>query len=221
MTETPLRVEGTRAYAQGEIFLLTKAGERLNALVYNTTGFGPCPAFEFAALDVDQIAKDTGSDLAWKNPRRFWMMDTLHINIVGEPAKFGDVKFNLIAKMEMPANFDTNQDQSAQAYRPAQIRRVSIYEFHAGRPAFLLRSPGEITWVMQSFTDHIDNTLTESALPDLGSRLSLAEGWQFKATTLDRDLTITTNGLANIVPDNLSNMYQGCIDGVNNFDPWD
>ena len=34
-------------------------------------------------------------------------------------------------------------------------------------------------------------------------------------------MTITTNGLANIVPDNLSNMYQGCIDGVNNFDPWD
>ena len=29
MTETPLRVEGTRAYAQGEIFLLTKAGDRL------------------------------------------------------------------------------------------------------------------------------------------------------------------------------------------------
>jgi hypothetical protein len=221
MTETPLRVEGTRAYAQGEIFLLTKAGDRLDALVYNTTGFGPCPATEFAVLDVDQIAKDTGSDLAWKNPRRFWMMDTLHINIVGEPAEFGGVKFNLIAKMAMPANFDTNQDQSAQAYRPAQIRRVSIYEFHTGKPVFLLRSPEEITWVMQSFTNHIDQTLTESALPDLGSRLSLAAGWQFKATTLDRDLTITTNGLANIVPDNLSNMYQGCIDGVNNFDPWD
>ena len=221
MTETPLRVEGTRAYAQGEIFLLTKAGDRLDALVYNTTGFGPCPATEFAALDVDQIAKDTGSDLAWKNPRRFWMMDTLHINIVGEPAEFGGVKFNLIAKMEMPANFDTNQDQSAQAYRPAQIRRVSIYEFHTGKPVFLLRSPEEITWVMQSFTDHVDHTLTESALPDLSSRLSIAEGWQFKSTTLDRDLTITTNGLANIVPDNLSNMYQGCIDGVNNFDPWD
>ena len=70
MTETPLRVEGTRAYAQGEIFLLTKAGDRLDALVYNTTGFGPCPAAEFAALDVAQIAKDTGSDLAWKNHQR-------------------------------------------------------------------------------------------------------------------------------------------------------
>jgi hypothetical protein len=221
VTETPLRVEGTRAYAQGEIFLLTRAGDRLDALVYNTTGFGPCPAAEFAALDVSQIAKDTGSDLAWKNPRRFWMMDTLQINIVGQPTEFGGVEFNLVAKMEMPASFDTNQDQSAQAYRPTQIHRVSIYEFHTGEPVFLLRSPEDITWVMQSFTDHVDHTLTESALPDLGSRLSLAQGWRFKATTLDRNLTITTNGLANIVPDNLSNMYQGCIGGVNNFDPWD
>ena len=221
MTETPLRVEGTRAYAQGEIFLLTRAGDRLDALVYNTTGFGPCPAAEFAALDVSQIAKDTGSDLAWKNPRRFWMMDTLQINIVGQPTEFGGVEFNLVAKMEMPASIDTNQDQSAQAYRPTQIHRVSIYEFHTGEPVFLLRSPEDITWVMQSFTDHVDHTLTESALPDLGSRLSLAQGWRFNATTLDRNLTITTNGLANIVPDNLSNMYQGCIGGVNNFDPWD
>jgi hypothetical protein len=221
MTERPLRVEGTRAYAQGEIFLLTKAGDSLDALVYNTTGFGPCPAAEFAALDVAQIARDTGSDLAWKNPRRFWMMDTLQINIVGEPAEFGGVEFNLVAKMEMPASFDPDQDQSALAYRPAKIHRVSIYEFHTGQPVFLLRSPEGITWVMQSFTDHVDHTLTESALPDLGSHLSLAQGWQFTATTLDRDLTITTNGLANIVPDNLSNMYQGCIDGVNNFDPWD
>ena len=221
MTEKPLRVDGTRAYAQGEIFLLTRAGDRLDALVYNTTGFGPCPAPEFAALDVAQIAKDTGSDLAWKNPRRYWMMDSLQIYVVGEPAEFGGVKFNLVAEMEMPASFDPEHDQSAQAYRPAQIHRVSVYEFHTGKPVFLLRSPEEITWVMQSFTDHADHTLTESALPDLGSRLSLDEGWQFKATTLVRDLTITTNGLANIVPDNLSNMYQGCVDGVNNFDPWD
>jgi hypothetical protein len=46
------------------------------------------------------------------------------------------------------------------------------------------------------------------------------EGWQYKAARLKQDLTITTDGVANIVPDNLANMYQGCIDGVNNFDPW-
>jgi hypothetical protein len=220
VSEKALRVEDTRAYAQGEIFLLTRSSGRMNALVYNTTGFGPCPAAEFEAIDVEDLAHDTGSDLAWKNPRRFWMMDALEVNIVGEPAKFGDVKFNLVAKMQMPVDFDFTQDQSARAYRPTQIRRVSAYEFRHGRPVFLLRSPDENTWVMQTFTDHVDRSLTESELADLGARLDLADGWQFRAVTLDRDLAITTTGLANIVPDNLANMYQGCIDGVNNFDPW-
>lgn len=126
-----------------------------------------------------------------------------------------------MARMQLPAGFNTNEDQSAQAYRPMQIHRVSVYEFRSGEPVFLLRSPEGITWVMQTFTDHVDHTLTESGLPDLGSHLSLAEGWQFKVVTLDQNLRITTNGLANIVPDSLSNMYQGCIDGVNNFDPWE
>jgi hypothetical protein len=220
VAETTLRVSDTRAYAQGEIFLLTKSGDHMDAQVYNTTGFGPCPDAEFDAIDVDALARDTESDLAWKNARRFWMMDELQIKLAGEPAEFGGVKFNLVARMQMPADFDFTQDQSARAYNPSQIRRVSNYSFMSGRPVYLLRSPDETTWVMQTFTNHIDATLTDADLPDLGSRLTLADGWQFAAVTLDRDLTVNTAGLANIVPDDLSNMYQGCIDGVNNFDPW-
>jgi hypothetical protein len=73
---------------------------------------------------------------------------------------------------------------------------------------------------MQTYTNHVDRSLTEAELPDLGKRLKLAAGWQFKAKTLDKNLIINTTGLANIVPDDLANMYQGCIDGVHNFDPW-
>jgi hypothetical protein len=218
---TPLRVEGTRAYAQGEIFLLTEAGDHMDALVYNTTGFGPCPKDGFEAIDVERLAQETGSDRAWKNPRRFWMMDALTVDIVGEPAEFHGVKFNLLAKMSMPAAFDFDQDQSAMAYHPMQIRRVSTYEFQSGRSVYLLRSPDEVTWVMQTFTDHVDPTLTEADLLNLGERLTLPEGWAFKPVTLAQDFSITTGGVANIVPDNLSNMYQGCVGGVNNFDPWD
>lgn len=221
MADAPLRVENTRAYAQGEIFLLTQAGENLDALVYNTTGFGPCPADEFASIDVEQLAQETGSDRVWKNPRRFWMMDALTITIVGEPRELGGVMFNLLAHMQMPPSFDPSMDQSAMAYHPMQIRRVNTYEFLSGRPVFLLRSPDGITWVMQTFTDHVDDELTEAELPGMAARLTLPDGWESKPKTLDQDLTITTNGLANIVPDNLANMYQGCIDGVNNFDPWD
>ena len=221
MADMPLHVEGTRDYAQGEIFLLTRHDGGFNALVYNTTGFGPCPKDAFEAIDTDQLAAETQSDRVWKNPRRFWMMDALTLALAGEPRELGAVKFNLAADMQMPADFDPGRDQSAMAYHPMQIHRVTTYEFRNGQPVFLLRSPEGVTWVMQTYTNHRDTGLTAADLPRLGDRLTLPDGWEFKAKTLNQDLIIDTHGLANIVPDDLANMYQGCIDGVNNFDPWD
>ena len=221
MAETTIPVEGMRAYPQGELFFLTKADDGFDALVYNTTGCGPCPDEEFTAIDVELLAAEHGCDLVWKNPRRFWMMDVLTINLVGEPATFGGVPFNLVAKMHMPAGFDPGTDQSAFAYHRTQIHRVNVYEFLAGRPVYLLRDPEQVTWVMQTFTDHVAHDLTEEGLSALGSRLELPEGWQFRTATLPQDLAITTTGVANILPDGLANMYQGLIDGVGNFDPWE
>jgi len=215
MTETALHVENLRGYAQGEIFLLNWVGEAFDALVYNTTGFGPCPADEFAAIDVKQLAADTGSELTWKNPRRFWAMAALTGNPIGEPRDLGGLLFNCLARMQLPANFDPQMDQSVMAYRPMQIRRVSTYEFRAGRPVFLLRSPDEITWVMQTFTDHADHQLPRPAAPS-----ATPGGWAYQTRKLDQDLTITTDALAHIISDNRENMYQGCVDGVANFDPW-
>jgi hypothetical protein len=148
------------------------------------------------------------------------MMDHLTFSLVGEPRDFDGLPFNLVAKMQMPPGFDTTKDQSAHAYSPMKIHRVTKYEYLAGKLVFLLRSPDGHTFVMQTYTNHVDRSLTEAELPDLAKRLKLAEGWQFKAKTIDRNLIINTTGLANIVPDDLANMYQGCIDGVNNFDPW-
>lgn len=209
-----------RAYPQGELFFLTQANEGFDALVYNTTGRGPCPDEEFAAIDVEALAAEHGCDLVWRNPRRFWMMDVLTIDLVGEPATFGGVRFNLVAKMHMPAGFDPGKDQSAFAYRRTQIHRVNVYEFTAGRPVFLLRDPDDVTWVMQTFTNHVAHDLTEGDLPDLGNRLELPAGWAFQTVILPEDLSITTTGVADILPDGLANMYQGLIGGVGNFDPW-
>jgi hypothetical protein len=220
MTET-IRVEHLHAYPQGEIFLLTEADGGYDALVYNTTGRGPCPDEEFAALDVDQLRSEQGSDLVWKNPRRFWLMDTLTIDIEGAAATFGGIEFYLFAKMHMPAGFDPDQDQSVFAYHPTQIHRTSVYEFAAGRDLHLLRDPDGVTWVMQTFTNAKATDLTEADLSDLGGRLALPEGWEYRTVTLARDFAITTNGLAHIVPDHLANMYQGLVDGVGSFDPWE
>ena len=221
MSETTAYVDKARGYAQGEIFLMKGESGHLDALVFNTTGLNECPPEKFDAIDVDVLAKETGSDAVWKNPRRFWMMDHLTVALVGEPREFQGLMFNFVAKMQMPANFTPNAGQAALAYRPGQIRRVTKYEFLARSPVFLLRSPERVTWVMQTYTNHTANDLTESDLPQLGDRLALGEGWEFKAKTLDRDLVLDTNGLAHIVADDLENMYQGCTEDVANFDPWD
>lgn len=219
-TENTLYVEKARGYAQCEIFLMKNEAGNLEALVYNTTGLNDCPPAKYDPMDAKVLAQKTQSDVVWKNPRRFWMMDHLTFSIIGDPRDFDGLSFNLAAKMQMPPGFDTSKDQSSQAYSPMKIHRVSRYEFLAGRMVFMLRSPDNHTFVMQTYTNHVDRSLTEDKLPDLGKRLKLAAGWQFKAKTLDKNLVINTTGLANIVPDDLANMYQGCIDGVNNYDPW-
>ncbi|MGP4030815.1 hypothetical protein [Pseudarthrobacter sp. 1C304] len=221
MTSDSLYVDDSRGYAQGEIFLMQGEAESLNALVFNTTGFNQCPPELFDAIDVGALAGETGSDAVWKNPRRFWMMDHLTFALAGEPREFQGLEFNFVAKMQMPANFTPQAGQAALAYRPGQISRVSKYEYLAGRPVFLLRSPEGVTWVMQTYTNHKASDLTEADLPTLGDRLELAGGWHFKAKTLDRNLILDTNGLAHIVADDLDNMYQGCTADVANFDPWD
>ncbi len=215
-----IRVEGLHGYPQGEIFLLTKHDGGYEALVYNTTGRGPCPDEAFAAIDVDKLRAEHGCDLVWKNPRRFWVMDALTINIVGEPATFGGVDFNLVARMRMPAAFDPSRDQSALAYQPTQIHRTNVYEFNAGRQVHLLRSPDDITWVMQTYTNAKAHDLTEDGLAALGERLALPDGWRYRTVTLDRDFTLTTRGVADIVPDELANMYQGVTNGAGSYDPW-
>jgi hypothetical protein len=219
-TENSLYVEKARGLAQCELFLMKSEAGKLEALVYNTTGLNDCPPRKYDPMDAKVLAQKTKSDVVWKNPRRFWMMDHLTFSLVGEPRDFEGLSFNFVAKMQMPEGFDPKKDQSSQAYTPMKIHRVTKYEYQMGLPVFLLRSPEGHTWVMQTYTNHIDHSLTEADLPNLAQRLKLADGWQFKMKMLDRNLTITTNGLANIVPDDLANMYQGCIDNVHNFDPW-
>jgi len=213
-------LEKARYFGQCEIFLLKGKPGSYDGTVYNTTPFNDCPAAQFDPIDAKALAQRTGVDIAWKNPRRFWTMDRLTVELVGDPREFDGLKFNLVAKMTMPASFAPGEGQAGFAYQPTQIRRNTKYEYFKGQQVFLLKSPDGKTWVMQTYTTHTDKTLTAADLPTLAKRLKLPAGWDFTAKTLDRDLTITTTGLANIVPDNLENMYQGCVDGACNFDPW-
>ena len=220
MAEDSVYVADARGYPQGELFFMKGGSGHYESLVYNTTGLNQCPPEVFEAIDIEALAADMGCDKVWRNPRRFWMMDHLTVALVGEPGEFGGLRFNFVARMQMPPGFTPETGQSGVAYHPMQIRRVSTYEFLAGSAVFMLRSPDRMTYVMQTYTQHVDPNLTEADLPTLGDRLTLPEGWQFKTRTLDSNLTITTNGLAHIAADDLENMYQGYVEDVFNYDPW-
>jgi hypothetical protein len=62
--------------------------------------------------------------------------------------------------------------------------------------------------------------LSEQAAP-LQPRRQVDVGRGLKSKTLDRTLVLDTIGLAHIVADDLSNMYQGCTADVANYDPWE
>ena len=76
---------------------------------------------------------------------------------------------------------------------------------------------------MQSWTDHVDKTLTYDRLPDLGKILILPKGWTFSAKTIDQDLTIAPPApdySAHSLVDNLKNVYAGCgFDSACSFTP--
>jgi hypothetical protein len=69
---------------------------------------------------------------------------------------------------------------------------------------------------MQSFTAHWDESLTKDNLAQLGSKLTMPDGWEFRVEVLDRDLQVKTpepGHLAQVLQDDLHNTYQGSDGG--------
>jgi hypothetical protein len=99
-------------------------------------------------------------------------------------------------------------------YDAFETNRASKYLYAKGKPVYLLT---------QSWTDHVDKTLTLDRLPELGNILNLPKGWSFSVKTIDQDLTIAPpapNYTAHSLVDNLKNVYAGCgFDNACSFTP--
>ena len=84
-----------------------------------------------------------------------------------------------------------------------------MFEFAKGPEIFELVSADGKVYVMQSYSQQNDASLTEADLPDLGSRLTLPAGWTFRARMLESTLRVLApGGDAVVIQDDLSNTYQ-------------
>jgi hypothetical protein len=186
----------------------------------NTTGASDCPPDKFDAIDTKELTKAIGAEWIILNPRRHWTMDQMWVFNIGDTYDFAGVKATWMGSarpLDMVKAFSGE-------YQPFETNRASKYLYEKGKPVYLLTPPDKRgVFVMQSWTNHLDKSVTADKLPDLGTILTLPKGWTFSVKTLDQDLTIAPPApdyTAHSLVDNLKNVYAGCgFDNACSFTP--
>jgi hypothetical protein len=187
----------------GEVLLISLEDSGPQATVYNTFPLNDCPAELWSQLDADALAKENGAVAALLNGPRYWLMSRIEKagDSEDEVRTFGGIAMRRQATVALssmnPAPYSVNQ-----------VDRRAVFEFNSGRPVFELVDPSGRRWVMQTWSQTIDPTLTLDDLPGLAARLTLPDGWTYEARTLDTPLRVdTSTRQASVTQDDLANSY--------------
>jgi hypothetical protein len=167
----------------------------------------------FRALDPERLKNEYGGDaIRFNGPRRF-LGDRFTAEAFdgGRQSMLGPLPMYLYGTFVVP-DFDAFIAGKQTPYRETVSKRTTTWFFDAGTEVYELVSPEGTVFVMQSASLAIDPHNTVDTLPTLGDRLSLPEGWQFRARTLEEELvmpvTYDDDPPNTIVLDELENNYQ-------------
>ena len=198
-------ISDMRGVRYGEVLAVFARGDKLEAEVYGTQMLNDCPQELWETLDPEVIAKDMGALLVKLNGPRHWMLDGLGTKVaVVEPVM---KEFNGLLTRRI-ATVDLGTDPSVQPYVERHVNRGAVFFFDAGSPVHELVDPEGKAYVMQAYCIGVDPTLTQEALPALGERLALPDGWTFRTRVLDEELVVdTTATIATVLQDELENTY--------------
>ena len=203
---TPNPGVGVRGARYCEVLPIVLQQGKLVASVYNTLGHNDCPADLWQAMDVNAIKQQFNALYVLLNGPRYWLMDQIigrGDTQNGESVVIGGLGFTKRAEVVL-----TLADMRTIPYQIRDIERDTEYIFDAGKPIYELISPDGDTYVMQTYSQQVDPTLTMADLATLGDRLRLPPGWKYQVVTLTSDLTLSANGVAHLVQDEFDNSYQ-------------
>ena len=197
-----------RNYRYCEIIPFTLGPGVVTAHVYNTLGWNDCPADEWNALTEQQVNLEFHSFASSLNGPRYWVVD--HVEGAGDTASgetftFGGIKMSLRGMLNTPIGEPLVGEQY---YVPNEVNRETTYTIHPFERTFQLIDPEGHVYVMQSYARINDPDLRYGDLKALGSRLDLPAGWSYRPRSYDYRTTVTANGLAYVVNDDLLNSYQ-------------
>jgi hypothetical protein len=187
----------------GEVLLVTPGEVGPQAAVYNTFGLNDCPAELWSALDAQAIATENGAATALLDGPRYWLMNEIEKPTQGPRIikNFGGIDMVLESQTLLSA-------MNPAPYTANQVHRHSVSTFNAGEEVYELHDPALRRWLMQTWSQIVDPTLSRSDLPGLGERLDLPPGWTYQSRALTAPLSIdTTTHTAQILRDDLTNSY--------------
>lgn len=186
---------------------------QLEVGVFNTQGLNLCPEAQWKSLSKESIAKIHDASFVLLNGPRYWMMDEIQAagaTINGVKESFGGIEMNLRATIDLSL---FKQLIGSKHYTPNQITRTTNFIYKAGSPIYELTSPAGDVYVMQSYSQIVESSLSMQDLSLLDKQLKLPAGWVYSSRLLEKDLSLIANGIAYVLQDNLSNSYQRPIRG--------
>ena len=186
-----------------ELLLVYPHSGAITADVYNTYGLNNCPPAAWSAIDTTAVAKANGALVALRNGPRFWAMNTIEKYQQGRPV----VKDLGGVKMTEDAVLSATKLSTA-PYTIHVVDRATTFIYNAGQTVYELRGSDGSKWVMQSWSEQNDSTLSAAQLPGLGSRLKLPAGWSYHVVHLTRQLrVVTVKTDAEVLQDDLGDTY--------------
>ena len=203
---TTVRASGLVGKRYCEVLLVRVVPAGVTATVYNTYPLDDCPPAKWSAMDAKAIATANGVPVAELNGPRFWLMDSIAKQRYGAEVVR---TFGGIAMIEEATVVLGTSVAAAQVpYTPHAVSRQASFTFDAGRQVYELVDPSGAAWVMQTYSQIKDPTLSQADLPGLASRLTLPTGWTYRVRTLTAPLVVATaTRPAQVLQDNLDNSY--------------
>ncbi|MBV9577168.1 MAG: hypothetical protein JO057_01110 [Chloroflexi bacterium] len=206
---TPFNAVTQRTDVRGarycEFFVIERKGTELRGKVYNTLGLNDCPGDLWSAADTDRLKAALGALAVTRNGPRYFMMDGLASqNMDTEVVTLEGLTMRLVAVLRIAPS----QLASQKPYVETTIERTTEYTFMAGKPVYELVAPGGPSYVLQSYAQIVDESLTIASLAHLADRLHLPDGWGYRVRTLEQDLVLRTSGEITVIQDDLANTYQ-------------
>ena len=203
-TTITVPVESMRSKRYCEVLLLGPTATGIEATVFNSFPMGDCPEGQWRELDGVAIAAEQGSALALLNGPRYWLMDAVERDTSDViSVMFGPIEMNRYATVTI-----TDPTTIGKSYTPQTVDRKSTFVFRAGQTIFRLTSDDGRQFVMQSWSQQVEATLSEADLAELGTRLQLPDGWTYEPVALTADLVIGASAQpAQVLQDEFLNSY--------------